>query len=107
MHTDEKLLTSRQTAAALGVHWNTTKKWRSQGRGPDFVRRGRSVFYTEASVEQFRQTWRRPAVAKASLPPATEQGPPAVMPVELVPGPAKPERGLLTWLARLIGRKVA
>src|SRR4051812_26118022 len=37
-YTNDRLLTSREFAAFIGVHPATPKKWRHQGRGPEFVK---------------------------------------------------------------------
>lgn len=49
------LLTTAELAEILRVRVNTLEHWRSQGRGPDFVRVGRSVRYTRAAVDRWME----------------------------------------------------
>lgn len=41
------------TAERVGVKKNTLETWRTQGRGPKFVKIGRRVMYRVADVEAF------------------------------------------------------
>lgn len=43
-------LDTAAAAAILGVHPGTLANWRSQGRGPQYVRVGRRVRYTRLSL---------------------------------------------------------
>ena len=40
-----------QAAAYLGLSVNTLNKWRTQGRGPSFVKLGRAVCYRGADLD--------------------------------------------------------
>jgi hypothetical protein len=40
------LLPEEETAAVLEVEPSTLATWRSQGKGPDYVKLGKGVFYT-------------------------------------------------------------
>jgi hypothetical protein len=40
------LLNEEITAAVIGVEPSTLATWRSQGKGPDYVKLGKGVFYT-------------------------------------------------------------
>lgn len=101
---NERLLTSRETAAVLGVHWNTTKKWRCQGRGPEFVRHERSVRYTLAAVQRFQQGWHAPQVTTPpNLGAPTEEA--LQLPALAVPADPPTERkprGWRSWFAGLL-----
>jgi predicted site-specific integrase-resolvase len=60
--TAEQVLTSKQLAERLGVHWQTIISWRYQGKGPAYFRLGGAVLYAIEDVEQWeRETGRRPA----------------------------------------------
>lgn len=48
-----KLLTNSQTAELLGLKPNTLEIWRVEGRGPTFIKIGRSVRYRESDVVQW------------------------------------------------------
>jgi helix-turn-helix protein len=56
-----RLLTDDEAAAFLGQKKNTLACWRSYGTGPEFIRVGRRVFYTEQSLQSFlrKRTKRR------------------------------------------------
>ncbi len=43
----------REVAAQLSVTPATLRKWRLQGRGPEFIRYGRAIRYLAASVESW------------------------------------------------------
>jgi hypothetical protein len=54
-----------KAAAALGVKPATLATWRSQGRGPAFVKMGRRVFYRLLDVNQFIGAhWREPRISR-------------------------------------------
>jgi hypothetical protein len=54
-------------AAALGVKRETLATWRSQGRGPAFVKIGRRVFYRRLDLHQFIAAQRRePGIIRRS-----------------------------------------
>jgi hypothetical protein len=44
------LITEEELAAALGITAGTLKTWRAVGTGPDYVKLGKSVFYTAMGV---------------------------------------------------------
>jgi len=48
-----KLLNTAEAATYLRMATQTLAKWRSQGRGPSFVRLGGSVFYRVPELEQY------------------------------------------------------
>jgi predicted DNA-binding transcriptional regulator AlpA len=43
--------TQTEAAALLGVRPQTLAAWRCQGKGPRFLKVGRSVFYRESDIE--------------------------------------------------------
>lgn len=47
------LLTTRQAAEALQVKDTTLEQWRWNGKGPQFIKVGRSVRYRESDIEAF------------------------------------------------------
>lgn len=47
------LLSKSDFAALVGIDERTADSWRAQGRGPDVVRVGRSIFYRRKDVEAF------------------------------------------------------
>lgn len=44
------ILTEDDLAEVLGLEPRTIQAWRAEGRGPDFVKLGKSVFYRVADV---------------------------------------------------------
>lgn len=46
-----EFLTSRQLAELLGISESTAILWRMQGKGPAFIKVGRSVRYDRADVD--------------------------------------------------------
>ena len=46
-------LTETEAARRLGLKVPTLRAWRSQGRGPAYVRLGRAVRYLPADIEEF------------------------------------------------------
>ncbi|MGB3414045.1 MAG: helix-turn-helix domain-containing protein [Microbacteriaceae bacterium] len=49
-----KLLTSEEVAEQLGLTSRTLLKWRSEGKGPDFIRiANQRVRYTQADVDRW------------------------------------------------------
>jgi hypothetical protein len=48
-----ELLSPTDLGLLIGVDERTLAVWRCQGRGPDYARLGRSIFYRRADV----QTW--------------------------------------------------
>jgi excisionase family DNA binding protein len=49
----EKLLTTKEVAAGLGLAPNTMEIWRIRGEGPKFVKCGRYVRYRRQDVEEY------------------------------------------------------
>jgi hypothetical protein len=61
----DQLMPDVKAAAALGVKQETLATWRSQGRGPAFVKIGRRVFYRVLDVHQFiAAQWHEPGVSQ-------------------------------------------
>jgi predicted DNA-binding transcriptional regulator AlpA len=48
-----KCVNTRQVALWLGVHPITVRRWRLQGRGPQWVRLGRAIRYRNSDVEEW------------------------------------------------------
>jgi excisionase family DNA binding protein len=46
-------LTERQVAEQLGLSVSTLRAWRHRGKGPRFLRLGRSVRYLPSDVDEF------------------------------------------------------
>jgi hypothetical protein len=56
-----------KAATALGVKADTLATWRSQGRGPAFVKIGRRVFYRLNDLHKFiGAQWREPKAKGAA-----------------------------------------
>ena len=57
MSTNERVvcefLTEAEVAILLGLSRATIEKWRIQGRGPAYVKLGKSVRYSRAELERF------------------------------------------------------
>jgi hypothetical protein len=47
------LLTEAEVAAVVNVTPLTLSKWRREGKGPDYVRPGKTVFYRREDVEDW------------------------------------------------------
>ncbi len=45
-----ELLTPKEASQMLKVSIHTLAKWRSQGQGPDYVKTGKSVKYSQDTV---------------------------------------------------------
>lgn len=50
-HSYLMLFTETDLAAVLEVEVRTLQSWRAEGRGPDFVKLGKSVFYRVSDVQ--------------------------------------------------------
>jgi excisionase family DNA binding protein len=50
-----ELLSTKEAARLLGVHYNTMSKWRIRGIGPRFVKIGTAIRYRRSDIE----TWLR------------------------------------------------
>ena len=53
--TAEQVLTTRQLADRLGVHWQTVLNWRYAGKGPTHFRLGGAVLYAVEDVEAWER----------------------------------------------------
>jgi len=49
----EKLLSQRELRNLLSQSDSTLERWRREGKGPRFIKIGRSVRYRESDVEAF------------------------------------------------------
>lgn len=47
------ILTTEEVASSLEVTEHTLAMWRSEGKGPKFVRLGRGIFYRRADVQEW------------------------------------------------------
>lgn len=59
-------LTEPEAAARLGLKVPTLRAWRAQGRGPAYVRFGRTIRYLPADIDEFLHSNRHGAPRKAS-----------------------------------------
>jgi hypothetical protein len=50
---DDRLLTDEEAAPLLGVKASSLPAWRSQGRGPRFIKDGRLVRYTPRLIREY------------------------------------------------------
>ncbi len=50
---DDELFTPTEAAATLRSNTRTLERWRTTGTGPAFVKIGRKVAYTRASLGEF------------------------------------------------------
>jgi predicted DNA-binding transcriptional regulator AlpA len=53
MADQSQLLTTAEAGAYLRMAAHTLTRWRSQGKGPSFVRVGGSVFYRVAELDAY------------------------------------------------------
>lgn len=51
---DDESLTTEQAAAVLQQSKNTLRQWRSQGRGPAYEKRGRTIRYQLSALNAWR-----------------------------------------------------
>lgn len=58
---DVKLMTTEEVASRWGIKPETLKAWRHYGRGPKFVKIGRSVRYKLKDVEVFEKSHKKTA----------------------------------------------
>jgi len=54
----------REAASRLGLSASTLNKWRTQGRGPQFVKLGRSVCYRTADLDSWLQDQTRSSTSE-------------------------------------------
>jgi len=52
----ETLLTPKQAAELLCMSEMTLRKWRWEGKGPQFVKMGRKVVYRQNDLQEFIQS---------------------------------------------------
>jgi excisionase family DNA binding protein len=50
-----QLLSTKEAARLLGIHYNTMCKWRIRGIGPRFVKVGTAIRYRESDIEEWLQ----------------------------------------------------
>lgn len=50
---EQSLLTQRETSRVLHISQRTLQKWRSEGRGPRWLRVGRRIWYRPADIEEW------------------------------------------------------
>ncbi len=65
------LLNENQAAERLGLKVKTLQAWRQQGKGPAFIKLGRSVRYNHADLVAFLESNRR---TSTSTPDTTAAG---------------------------------
>jgi hypothetical protein len=59
------LNTERQAAEKLGLkNPGTLSNWRTQGRGPEYLKIGASVKYTDEAIEAFLEQARRTSTSQ-------------------------------------------
>ena len=64
---DERLLTEIQAADLLRLSGRTLQAWRTQGRGPSFVRAGRAIRYRRCDINTWlEENTEIPAAASAA-----------------------------------------
>ena len=64
--TVEQLLTPDEVAVILRAKKNTLAVWRmTPGRGPDFVKRGRLIFYTPEAIQAYIERNTRTSTGEA------------------------------------------
>lgn len=51
-----RMLNDRQAAGFLNVGLQTMRNWRTQRRGPDYHRLGRSIRYSESDLRKFLES---------------------------------------------------
>jgi len=51
-----RVLNDKQAAQFLGVAVQTLRNWRGQRRGPDYIKLGRSVRYSEGDLSRFLES---------------------------------------------------
>lgn len=60
-----KLKTVEETAALLGLSPTTLNGWRVTGRGPVFLKLGKSVRYSDEAIEAFKTQGQRRSTSQA------------------------------------------
>jgi hypothetical protein len=59
------------TRESLAARWNMTTKtldqWRWNGRGPEYIKIGREIFYRDSAIERFEESKQRKST---SSPPS-------------------------------------
>ena len=51
--------TVEETAAELGLSVHTLNGWRVKGRGPEFVKFGSAVRYSDEAIQNFKEAGKR------------------------------------------------
>ena len=62
----EELISNDDAARELRVQTNTLTSWRALGRGPNFVKVGRAVYYRRADLSEWLGAQRRQPTRAAS-----------------------------------------
>jgi predicted DNA-binding transcriptional regulator AlpA len=64
-----KLLTTKEAAARLGMAEHTLAVWRITGKGPKFIKLGRSVRYSEDELTNYEteNSWQSTSELSAAL----------------------------------------
>jgi hypothetical protein len=87
-----QLMREAEAARRLGTSVRTLQKWRCNGKGPRFVRLGRSVRYDPADLEACIARGRRTSTSDTGEPPT-----PATRPTE------PSVDGIVAWALRSAG----
>jgi predicted DNA-binding transcriptional regulator AlpA len=66
----DSLLTESQTALLLSLSVRTLRNWRVLGRGPAFLKLGRSVRYRRTDIEAWKNGAVRTSTSGRGLPPS-------------------------------------
>ncbi|MEH2534430.1 putative site-specific integrase-resolvase [Bradyrhizobium sp. AZCC 1588] len=56
--------TVKEAARKLSVSEHTLNGWRVQGRGPEFVKLGSAVRYTDEAIEKFKEAGKRQSTSQ-------------------------------------------
>jgi hypothetical protein len=67
MISPDELVSPEVTATELRVKRETLAAWRTLGRGPNFVKVGRAVFYRRADLSEWLGAQRRQPNVRAAL----------------------------------------
>jgi predicted DNA-binding transcriptional regulator AlpA len=60
------VIQEEKAAELLGLSVRTLQRFRVQGRGPQFVKLGKRVFYREADLERYLDTCLRSSTSEAA-----------------------------------------
>jgi hypothetical protein len=50
---DIELLNTRKLASIMGLHYKTIESWRNKKIGPNYIKIGKSFYYTKKDVYEF------------------------------------------------------